>query len=202
MKGKYRIAGAACVIAALAGPALGTVTVFLNPVSEVVTVGDVFSLEIKALIPDQEAVLAWGLDLDYEVPGVLARTSTPPVMGAMWRATHSPDGDGLTAAAQQPGTGVSGTVVLATIEFQAVANGETGLLLGDDYPADLLEGFALMPPPVGGFAQVAYVPGRVYVVPEPGMFLLAVLAGGHALIRRRPSARSIRSSVAYAAGED
>ena len=59
------------------------------------------------------------------------------------------------------------------------------LTLSDDNPADLSEGFALDPPPIGAFADVIYVPGSITVTPEPASLALLLLGGVACVSRRR-----------------
>ncbi len=160
----------------LASPALAdTVYGYFNPAVKVANVGDVFTIDIVADMTND--IVGWGLDLTVTAPAVADRTLTEPVIGPNWDAAFAPDGDGLAGLAFP--AGVSGTgILLATVEFQALALGTTNLVLSVT-PGDLTEGFALFP---SGFDDYQFSLGTINVVPEPAA--LALLALG-ALIRRR-----------------
>lgn len=160
------------------------VTVRFEPLDLTVGLGDIFTIDIVADIPDP--VLAWGLDATVANPPILTshvnNALLPlPAIGPAWLNPGStPDGD-LLAGVAFPGASVTGvSVVLATLTLAAAEVGETDLLLSDDNPADLTEGFGLDPT---GFAIVNYTPGHVLVTPEPGA--LAFLAIGILTMMRK-----------------
>lgn len=172
-----------------------TVTVRFDPPDVTVDLGDIFTLDIVADIPDP--VVAWGLDLTIDDGLVLSTwpdnvLCSPPVIGPEWADPgFTPDGD-LLGGIGFPNS-VSGTsILLATVTFSADALGDTDLFLGDDNPYphesppnDLTEGFGLDP---SGFAEVSYMTGHVAVVPEPSTILLLSAASMLFLRRRRHDA--------------
>jgi hypothetical protein len=133
-----------------------------------VAVGDTFEVTLLADLSDP--VLGWGLDLDFDA-GLLAIVDTPAI-GPDWTGFGGGDGDGL-AGVFLPGPGGSGRVgddvVLATLAFEAVAQGVAALILGIT-PSDLNEGFAL--DPVGYDPDVTLLDGMVTIIPEPGTLAL------------------------------
>ncbi len=130
------------------------VTVSFNPSSQTVNVGQTFTVNIVADIPNP--VLGWGLDVNTD-PARLIRTGVV-VKDPPWSAVVAGDGDDLAGLAFPP---VSGNgVVLATLTFQAQATG-TIPLTASVTAGDLTEGFPLVPT---GFATINFVPGSVTVV--------------------------------------
>lgn len=160
------------------------VIVRFDPPTESVTIGSVFTLDIVADIP--APVVAWGLDLTIDDPFVLSTWPVnpllpPPVIGSPWvDPGYSPDGDRLNGLAfPDPVSGMD--TLLATVTFSADALGETDLFLSFT-EGDLTEGFGL---DGGGFAEVAFEPGHVTVIPEPTSFGLLLMGLGVTLVRAR-----------------
>lgn len=154
------------------------VAVRFDPPTETRALGEIFTMDIVADIPDP--VTGWGLDMTMDDELIASQVGSPAI-GPAWAAAFAPDGDELAGLAFPDS--VSGTsIILATITFSADAIGFTDLLLGVT-PGDLNEGFALDP---SGFADISFEPGRIQVVPEPAsLFLLAALAAPAFAIRRR-----------------
>ncbi len=161
------------------------IIVAFEPSHQVVNLPDgTATVNIVALIPQSDAIVGWGIDLDILGTSVV-RDSV--AIGPAFTAVTAPDLDGLAAIAPvPPGAPVWAApipVVLATVTFTLAEVGLSDLVLSDDYPFDLNEGFALNPPPVGAYANVTYMPGSIEVLPEPAA--LALLALGGLLVRRR-----------------
>jgi hypothetical protein len=184
MKTRTRTALAACAAGLLAvSTARADVTVWFDPTPRMAQVGDTFTINLVANIPQSQAVIGWGLDYIFPTPGLIAQVQF--TIGPAWDpAPSTPDGDGLAGLVHfPPGEGVSGqNVLLATITFQALAEGQTALVASDDYPGDPTEGFAIDPALGGGFATVTYLDGLV-IIPEPSASILLALAA--AFLRRR-----------------
>lgn len=166
------------------------IVVSWDPAVEVIPgVGLQGSLSIYADIPEDDAIVAWGLDLYYDE--AIASVNSI-VYGPLWsEVSHDPtaqdvlDGVDFDMAAMGffPPAGVSGNVLLATLTFDALAVGETWLSL-QAHALDLSEGFAKNPPPTGAFVPFTDLPGKIVVLPEPATLALLGFAG-LALIRRR-----------------
>lgn len=67
------------------------VTVRFDPTDSVVGLGDVFTVDIIADIPDP--VLGWGLDVAFD-PSILSQVGLPAI-GSSWIGAPTLDGDGL-----------------------------------------------------------------------------------------------------------
>ena len=90
-------------------------------------------------------------------------------------------GDGIGGLVFPPATVWGDNVMLGTLSYMGDAVGVANIAMGDDYPADLTEGFALEP--VGEFATVQYGAFQITVVPEPAALVLLALGG--LVLRRR-----------------
>lgn len=158
---------------AFARPALCDLTVGFGTLPSTFAVGDMFTVDILADIPNP--VVGWGLDLAFD-PTKLTLTA-PPTIGSAWSPAFAPDSDGLAALAFP--ASISGLAVpLASLSFTVAALGDFGLGLSTT-PGDLTEGFALDP---SGFALTTFLPppppGPSGVVPVPSAFLLAAFGLG------------------------
>lgn len=145
------------------------ISVSLEASSYDVFVGDTFTIDILADIPDP--VLGWGLDLNFD--SGLVSQSAPPLVSATWMPGFTMDGDGLAGLAFP--TPVTGTdVLLASLTFEATAAGSATFSAGYT-PFDLTEGFPLAFP-LTGFAEVSFEDVLVTInsisVPEPSALLL------------------------------
>jgi hypothetical protein len=161
-----------------AGSASAQVTVHIAPAQQTHSVGDLFSVTIKADIA--APVVGWGLDLSFNT-ALITRVS-PPTIGPIWVAAPSSDGDGLAGFAFP--SGISGNdILLATLQFSATSIGQSDLVLSVT-PGDLNEGFPLE---LTGFSNITFVNGHVSLVPEPSACL--VFIGFAALVwpQRSPS---------------
>lgn len=148
----------------------------VSPTTQTRAVGQNFSIGIYADLP--QPVLGWGLDLTYD-HAILGMVGSP-IISAPWASVTAADGDGL--AGLRFSTGISGSnILLATINFTALAEGQTDLVLSVT-PDDKSEGFALDPT---GFAEMSYGSGQVTVVPEPGAAGLLLIGSMFLLVRPR-----------------
>lgn len=173
---------AVCVILLLGfvgvGPAMADITVSLNPQDQVVNLADttVAFVDIVASIPELDAITGFGLDLAFDAS--LLGTATP-TLGAQFvpYGGGTPDGDGLGGLAVFSEIPVWGDDVhLATVQFDLTGHyGVSPLIMSDDNPADLTEGFAVVPPPYGVFADVVYVAGSIETIPSPSAATLGLL---------------------------
>jgi hypothetical protein len=168
----------------------------------------VFTVEIRAEIPDFLPIVGWGIDVWYDE----ATAGTPAVtIGPDWYelVAQSPDPDDPTVDLNlqgitdfpDPTPGLVGNRLLATLVFNEAMEAPVALTVGDHNPwngqGDLNEGFAVEPPPINNFAP-PLLDGGFYVditpddagvftiafIPEPATLSLLVL-GGLMLRRRR-----------------
>jgi len=146
------------------------------------------SLNIYADVPEDDAIVAWGLDLYYDEAIASVSSIT---YGPLWsEVSHDPTAEDLAdgvdynmaAIGLFPPGGTSGHLLLAALTFDGLALGETWLNLGA-HPLDLSEGFAKNPPP-SAFIDFTAEPGKIVVTPEPTTLALLGFVC-LALIRRR-----------------
>ena len=183
-----------CVTAvalATMSPAWATIIVSIEPAAQSVDIlAASVSVDIVADIPQEDAIVHWGIDLQFDdtVVNLLGDDwlAAVTINDSSFDPVVATDGDALSALvpfAESPLWGDD--ILLATVEFVPVALGTSMVTLSDDNgTGDLTEGFALNPPPVGAFADVTYVSGEIAVTPEPAA-LAFLLVGTVALLRRR-----------------
>lgn len=194
-KRSYKAAALAAGVALVATgglvrPAEATIFVSIVPSAQVVNIADgTATVDIVAVIPEADAIVSWGLDLE------LAGTSVSELSVAINEPLFTPvvgaDGDAYAALVTvPPGDAVWSDPVpllLATVTFSLDELGLTTLTLSDDNAeGDLTEGFGLEPPPAGAFAEVQYTGGSITVVPEPATVMMIAL-GAFAVVARRRS---------------
>ncbi len=177
---KIRLVVSAALLGLVLSPAMAAITVSLTPaVVDVPTVGGTAVFDAYANIPESDAIVGFGFDPGIAGTGVVFDSFA---VAAPFDPVATPDGDGI-AGLTFPGPVWGANVHLGTLTFTRtsyLSPGGTPILLGDSYPLDLTEGFALVNP--GAFAQVTYVGGLI--TPEPTALALLAL-GGLALLRRR-----------------
>lgn len=180
MERKMTVGVAICLVGLfLAGPAAATVTVYESGGSGVYGIGEIVVSEIRADIPLSEPILGWGIDLNWDESVIdLIGFSVDPIW---FEATTTADSDLDVGALAFP-TGHTGDVLLVELTFITIGLGHSDIAISDDNPPDLTEGFAI---DNQGFAEVDYIPGIVWVVPEPGTLWLLGLVGALAARRRR-----------------
>lgn len=149
----------------------------LEPAELMIVEGGYFSVDIVADI--NTPVVGWGFDLTA-TPTLLLALDGLPTIGPQWSPAGSSDGDNLAGLAFP--NAVSGTdILLATVQFQATAQGDVELTI-ETTIGDLTEGFALDP---SGFASFTVTPANITIVPEPASATLLVLISVICLFRCR-----------------
>ena len=140
-------------------PASAEIAVWLEPASPTVDVGEFVDVDLMASF--DEPVVAWGLDLTIAEPTYADWAGM--LLGLDWDAPGGTlDGDGLAGLRLDPG--VTGEVLLATLTFEGLAEGETFLSLSSGPEED--EGILLE---AGGMATgVQFTGATLTVVPGAG----------------------------------
>ncbi len=162
---------------ALVGTARADVIVEFDSENTIAQVGETF--DVRVIMTTDDEILGWGLDLIIGDEAIASLTAAP-IIGPLWDAFVTPDGDGLGGLAFPDPIGPGNDFLLTTLTFTAHEIGETELLL-DITATDLTEGFAINP--VGGAAAVFHA-GTITVIPAPSV-LTILLVGAAALSRRR-----------------
>lgn len=179
---RTKVAFCALLIGLMASPSLAAIIVSWDPPVQFVDIAQgTTTINMIADIPEDEAIIGWGLDLD--VFGFSASYLPPPVIGPLFDPVFAPDGDELAALVPPfppPGTVWGNDVLLATLTFSLDDLGLTDLY-GNYTQGDLTEGFWTEN---GQVQEVGFICGKIYVTPEPTSLALLAL-GGLALIRRR-----------------
>lgn len=183
-----------CAAALLVGGMVGALAfpvLSITPSLSNVTVGDVFTLDIR--ISGVSDLYAWQLDLDFGPTGLL--NASPATEGGFLGAGQTFGSDPVNNAA---GTitnlfsvlsgpfGVSGTGILASISFQAMAFGTANLGLMNVVLLDSnLDTIFFNSPGDTRAAFVNITPGGGTGVPEPSSLALLTLALACVLLNRR-----------------
>ncbi len=171
----------AALLGLLVSPGAADILVTVDPVFQEVNLADgTATVDLLAQIPEAEAIIAFGMDLDIFGTSVSYGAFAP---GPMFNPPGgTPDGDGIAGFISPFDDPVWGDAILlgtATVNLDML--GVSVLLPGADNPPDLTEGFA-MPAP-GAFAPATFVDGSISVIPEPAA--LALLALGALALRKR-----------------
>ena len=164
----------------LPGVADAALAISMNPVEGVVSVGEVATYEIVAIIPFTAKLFYWGGDLVFgrpsgsnQIQGQVSLVGT--TMNPYWEANPGTDADGLCGSNR---AGITGTVVLFSFDVKGVTEGFLTVSFTQT-PGDSYEIFGTSPSEVALVRQ-----GTIQVVPEPAT-LAMMLFGGLIMSRRR-----------------
>lgn len=162
-----------------------TVVVSADPPSPVFNMGDVFSVELFADLPDP--IIGWGFDVFYDTSSVSLNSF---VAGPLWFPVSNPSDANEVGGLAFP-TPVGGPdVLLGTLSFTALKTGSITLDLAYD-PNDPTQGFALLD---GEFDPSNLRIESASTVPEPrdliwlvAMGLVAIGAAHQVRRQRKPT---------------
>lgn len=176
---KLKALCSAALLGLLVGPAMATVvplTVYISPDCQTFPApGGTATVDIVADIPEELAIIGFGIDLYLDNPIVTPTGATVP---APFDPVFAPDGDGLAGIVPPPLPIWGDGIVLATVEFSLDAEGlvwlTPGYTMGDPF-----EGFQT---PSGLVTDIEWVPGCIEILPEPATLMLLALG---TLLRRR-----------------
>jgi len=169
---------AALLLGLLVSPAMATVVVSVQPATQSPWLSwGTTTVNIVADIPENEAIVGWGLDVGL-VGTSVSFGSADVTIASPFDAAPTHDGDGLAGLLLPPASSFGNGVLLATITLTLNHLGVTDLVPGIT-AGDLAEGFLMTN---NQFAPVQFVPGSVNVIPEPASLALLGLV---ALLRRR-----------------
>jgi hypothetical protein len=153
----------------------GTVVISADPPTPVFNMGDVFSVQLFADLPDP--IIGWGFDVFYDTSSVSLNSF---VAGPDWFGVTDPSDPNEVGGLAFP-TPVGGTdVLLGTLSFTALITGSITPDLAYD-PNSPFQGFALL--------DGEFDPSNLRIeaaVPEPSLLQLTFLGIGLlALLQRR-----------------
>ena len=168
----------AALLGLFVGPAMAAsvpLIVYISPECQEFEVpGGTTMVDIVADIPEEDAIIGFGIDLAIDNPIVTPIGVTIP---GPFDPVFAPDGDELAGIVAPPVPVWGDGIVLATVEVSLDAEGVAWLTPGYTM-GDLFEGFQT---PDGLVAEVEFVPGCI-IIPEPATLVLLALG---TLLRRR-----------------
>jgi hypothetical protein len=162
-----------------------SLTVSFVPSASTVYVGDTVSVDIYASIEGSEALAGWGMQMSFDNAIVSHDPNTQIALGGDWFGPGT-SLFGTAANLFNPPTGAN--ILLATVEFTALALGSTNLV-GSIDPLDPFQGFTFPAPPGDpDLFNVTFVDGIITVVPIPlpaPVWMGLAGLGGVVVLRRR-----------------
>lgn len=162
-----------------------SLTVSFVPSVSTVYVGDTVSVDIYASIAGPEALAGWGMQMSFNNAIVSHDPNTQISLGSDWLGTGT-SLFGTAANFFNPPTGAN--ILLATVEFTALALGTTSLVGSIDL-GDPFQGFTFPAPPGDpNLFNVTFEDGIINVVPIPlpaPVWMGLAGLGSVVLLRRR-----------------